>query len=139
MTNPIYEKYLETEILNADPVKLVRMLYRGAIESVGAARRHLAARAIRERAAQISRVWEILHELARSLDHEQGGEISQRLAALYVYMQGRLLEANAQQADAPLAEVESLLSTLSEAWQDVKQAPPPPAAQTAYVPVSCSY
>jgi flagellar protein FliS len=139
MTNPIYEKYLETEILNADPVKLVHMLYRGAIESVGAARRHLAAGAIRERAAQISRSWEILHELANSLDHQQGGEISQRLAALYAYMQGRLLEANAQQADAPLAEVEALLTTLSEAWQDVKQASPPPAAQTAYVPVSCSY
>ena len=36
-----YGKYLETEVYSADPVKLVCMLYRGAIEATGAARRYL--------------------------------------------------------------------------------------------------
>jgi flagellar protein FliS len=142
MTNSIYDKYLETEVLGANPMKLVHMLYRGATEAVGAARRHLAAGEIRQRSRQITKSWEILYELGRSLDHERGGQISRRLAELYAYMQGRLLEANATQTDTPLAEVESLLITLGEAWANAKA----PAAEVpqeippqAYEPLSCVY
>jgi flagellar protein FliS len=138
MTNTIYNAYLEAEVLGADPIKLIHLLYRGATEAAGAARRHLAAGEIRERSRQIIKGWEILHELSRSLDHDRGGDISRRLSELYTYMQGRLLEANSQQKDAPLAEVESLLGTLGEAWESAQF--PAPAAQTAaYVPVSCVY
>jgi flagellar secretion chaperone FliS len=129
--------YLEDEILNADPVKLVQMLYSGALDATGAARQHLAAGAIRQRSRQIMKAWEILFELRSSLDQQQGGEIGRSLAGLYVYMQGRLMEANTQQADAPLAEVESLLSTLGDAWHGVKAPPAPESA--AYQPVNCSY
>jgi flagellar protein FliS len=132
-----HDRYLEAEVLNADPMKLVRMLYRGAIEATGAARLHLAAGAIRERSLQIMKAWRILDELAQSLDHQQGGAISPALARLYAYMQTRLIEANSRQADAPLAEVESLLGTLFEAWQSVKASPPPEAS--SYQPISCSY
>jgi hypothetical protein len=43
-------------------------------------------------------------------------------------MRMRLLTANIQKQDAPLAEVESLLRTLGEAWSAIR-----PAAQTAAV------
>jgi flagellar protein FliS len=132
----IHDRYLETEVLNADPVKLVRMLYRGAIEAVAAARGHLASGAIQERSRQIMRAWMILRELTQSLDHQQGGDISLQLAALYDYMQTRLIKANELQADSPLAEVESLLGTLSEAWQSVKWSPTPELDRE---PVSCAY
>ena len=36
MTNTTHDRYLETQVLHADPVQLVNMLYRGAIEAVGA-------------------------------------------------------------------------------------------------------
>jgi len=115
MANTIYNTYLEAEVFGADPVKLIHMLYRGAIEAVGAARRHLAAKQIRERSRQVNKAWSILQELSQSLDLERGGEIACRLGELYDYMQRRLIEANAQQSDAPLAEVESLLNTRCEA------------------------
>lgn len=138
-------QYLEAEVMGADPVKLVNMLYRGASEAVAAARRHLAARDIAQRSRQIQKAWEILVELLQSLDQERGGELGSRLAGLYVYMQQRLIEANIQQADPPLAEVEMLLGTLGEAWRSIQStAPADPvatyaAAQTEYQPVSCSY
>jgi len=135
-----YDAYLEAEVLGADPVTLVHMLYRGAIEAVGNARRHLAQGAIRERSRQITKAWQIIQELTTSLDKERGGEISRRLQPLYAYMQTRLLDGNARQADAPLAEVESLLSTLCEAWEAAKPAlPAPPAVQADYAPLSCSF
>lgn len=115
----MYKKYLEVEVMCADPVKLISLLYRGALEAVGAARRDLEAGAIRERSRQISKASEIISELLHSLDHTRGGEISRTLAELYVYMQGRLIESNSKQIDAPLAEVEKLLLTLLEGWRGV--------------------
>jgi flagellar biosynthetic protein FliS len=51
-----------------------------------------------------------------TLDSSGGGEISRNLLGLYGYMQNRLLEANLSQTDAPLAEVQGLLSELHGAW-----------------------
>lgn len=108
--------YLEAEVHGADPMQLVRILYRGAGESVAAARRHLAAGAIRERSRAVVKAWGLVGELSRSLDREHGGELSRSLAELYAYMQTRLMEANASQSEAPLIEVERLLGILGEAW-----------------------
>jgi flagellar protein FliS len=115
-----HDAYLEERILSADPVELVHLLYEASITAVGDARRHLAAGDIRARARSISKACEILAELTSSLDHEQGGEISRRLAQLYGYMHRRLLEANFQQSDNPLAEVAGLLATLAEGWEAVR-------------------
>jgi flagellar protein FliS len=139
MAQSVYDKYLEAEIAAADPVKLVLILFRAALESVSAARRHLQQGEIRERSRKITRAWEILSELLRSLDRKAGGDISRNLAELYVYMQSRLLAANAEQSDAPLAEVESLLRELTEAWKAVPNCAPPPVRAAEYAPVSCSY
>jgi len=116
MGSTVQDTYLEAEILSADPVKLVIILYRAAIEAVGAARRYVAGGLIRERSQKISKASAIISELVLSLDHTRGGEISQSLARLYDYMRMRLNEANAQQIDPPLAEVEGLLTTLLEGW-----------------------
>lgn len=112
----VYNNYLETEVLSADPLRLVQILYRSAVTAVSAARHHLAAGEIAERSKQISKALSILHELLGSLDREKGGEIARRLAQLYAYMTTRLIEANVEQRDAPMAEVEKLLGTLMEAW-----------------------
>ena len=111
-----HDNYLQTEVLSADPLKLVHLLYRAAIDAIGAARRHLASGEIAERSRKITKAWDILQELRQSLDDAHDAELSRSLRGLYAYMQGRLLEANAQQADAPLAEVEQLLRTLYEGW-----------------------
>jgi flagellar secretion chaperone FliS len=132
-----FNRYLETEVFSADPVKLVCMLYRGAIEATITARRHLKAGEIRERSRQILRTAAILRELSRSLD-PQYEEISHPLRDLYAYMQTQLLTANSRQIDPPLAEVEQLLSTLLDGWKTATPSAPP-IAQEMYQPVSCTY
>lgn len=134
-----YDRYLEEEVLTAEPMKLVNMLYRAAIESVQAARRHLAAGEIRERSQKIVKTWKIVHELRQSLD-DRGGEMTRSLRDLYIYMQGRLLEANARQEDAPLADVENLLTTLHQGWQAAAASVTAGTGQAeSYEPVSCTY
>ncbi len=122
MAKTIYDRYLEAEVLSADPMKLVWLLYRGALDASRTARACVESGDISGRSRQINRAYGILQELAGSLDHAQGGEISRRLASLYMYMQSRLIEANVRQSAQPLEEVETLLTTLLDAW---KPAQPP--------------
>lgn len=127
-------RYLETEVFSADPVELVRMLYRGAMEATALARRHLRAGEIAERSRHIMRAFAILGELSRALDPKYE-QISRPLGELYAYMRQQLLEANAKQVDAPLAEVERLLATLYDGWKSGH----PPVESAAYRPFSCTY
>jgi flagellar protein FliS len=108
--------YLEQTILNADPMELIRMVYRRAIASVREARVHLEQKRIAKRSAAIMRAYLALTELLSALRPEVAPDLSKRLGGLYVYMQQRLLDANMRQADEPLAEVLGLLTTLEEAW-----------------------
>ncbi len=117
--NP-HEAYLESKVLAAEPVELVRLLYQAAVHAVQDARHHLAAGEIRERSRAITRANGILIELAASLDHSQGGEISRSLARLYDYIGRKLIEANIGQSDGPLAESLGLLATLAEGWEGVQ-------------------
>jgi flagellar protein FliS len=54
--------------------------------------------------------------LQASLNKDVGGDLAHRLNALYDYMLRRLLQANLEQNEALLVEVDNLLATLEEAW-----------------------
>ena len=140
------QTYLESEVLQADGVKLVQMLYRCALDSLRQARKHLQEGDITARSGQISKTAEILNELALTVDHEVGSELSRNLVELYDYLQTLLQQANSQQADAPLAEAQKLLGILLEGWEGCGPEPsvtpagvfvPSPDASAEYVPVDC--
>jgi flagellar protein FliS len=97
-----YDAYLESRVLSATPLELVHLLYRGAIGAVQDAQHYLAGGKIVEISRAFSKACAILIELSATLDHETGGELAGRLAALFDYMQGRLLEANLQPSNPPL-------------------------------------
>ncbi len=143
MTQPIYDTYLENEVLHADPLQLVCILYRAALDATASARVHLRNGEIRERARCVSKASGIVSELLHSLDPGASPEIHGSLAALYVYIQERLTEANVQQVDPPLAEVERLLGTLLEAWSEAassaQRIAPDPESDLEHAPLSCSY
>jgi flagellar protein FliS len=113
-------------ILSASPVELTRLLHQKAISSVRDAREHLANGRIRERSSCINKAYDILVELLTSLRPEEAPDLAARLSGLYCYMQTKLLEANFAQADAPLAEVVGLLTTLAEAWTPAPEVSAPP-------------
>jgi flagellar secretion chaperone FliS len=118
--NPRLDRYFESEVLSADPVKLVTILYRAAREAVAGAGVALAGGDIPARSKHILKAWEIVHELRGSLNHEQGGEISRQLEELYDYVSQRLLDANAEQSQKALDEAGAVLAILAEAWQGVQ-------------------
>ena len=120
METSAQDTYLESRVLSADSVELVQILYQAALASVEKARRHLGEGDIAARSKQITKAVAILTELALSLDHSAGGDLSRTLLELYDYMQRRLLEANLRQNGPLLAEVSALLATLLEGWLNCK-------------------
>jgi flagellar protein FliS len=113
------DAYLESEVLSASPIQLVEILYRAAIESTTKAIAAIESHDIAERSRQINRVQAVVSELSQSLDHSNGGSLSTDLAELYDYMQRRLAQANIEQQAAPLHDVQTLLTTLLEAWSGI--------------------
>jgi flagellar protein FliS len=130
------DAYLESRVLSASPLELICMLYQCALDSVRDARRHLAAGDIAARSRSVCRALGAISELDGSLNHTEGGAISRNLGELYQYIRQRLTEANLRQNDAALAEVESLLTTLSEAW---KAASVPPAQARSTMPTGAEF
>lgn len=110
--------YYEQKILNSEPMELIRLVYQRAISCVRKAGEHLREKRIEERSAAIMGAYAAIAQLICALRPEVAPELCGRLGGLYVYMQQRLLEANAQQTEVPLMEVLELLQTLEEAWAE---------------------
>ena len=112
-----YLAYAQESLLSSDPVRLTISLYEGAIRCCEQAKQCIETGDILGRSRAINSATRILSELIVSLDLEKGGEISERLKALYAYMQGRLTEAHAKQAHEPITEVADLLKTILAGWE----------------------
>lgn len=114
---------VETGVGAADPHKLILMLFDGAILAVSAASTAMAQKDIAAKGQAASKAIEIItNGLKASLDVSAGGELAERLAALYDYMGERLLHANLHDNAAAFDEVTSLLQGLREAWQGIAPA-----------------
>jgi flagellar protein FliS len=114
--NP-YKAYADESILNTSPLGLVVALYEGAIDASVTARKCLENNDIPARTKAVNKIVSILTELLMKLDDEKGGEISQNLRRLYIYIQGRVIEAHVRKSAKPLEEVERLLFTVLDGWK----------------------
>jgi flagellar secretion chaperone FliS len=119
MSLPAYNINLEAEILSSDPVQLVDILYRMAVDRIEAARAAHRNNDIVLRGRMVTKAFDVLVELQHSLDFEKGGEIARNYARLYDYCQRRLLEGHATASDICLKEVQGLIADMKEAWQAV--------------------
>ena len=113
---------IESSVTAADPVKLISMLYQGALLAIANAKNGIMRKDIPAKGAAISKAIAIIGEgLNASLDKKVGGELAQNLSSLYDYMVMRLLAANLNNDMAALDEVARLLNDLKGAWDSIRQ------------------
>lgn len=117
----LYQAYTEVSVVGSNPIRLVTMLYEGAISACQEIERCFESGDIWGRSKAVTKAVNILTELLLSLNYEKGGEMAANLKRLYSYMQCRLLEAHTRKDRAIPKEVERLLFQLLEAWQIVEQ------------------
>lgn len=114
------DAYRSASVENAPPIKIVRMLYAGALRFLEQAADLDPVDARSRFNELVSRADAIVSELRLALDHEQNPEISANLEGLYLFAEKRLGDAILQRDRAPLEDVRQVLSTLLDAWNDVE-------------------
>lgn len=115
---------LETQLTSASPHKLILMLFDGALMSISSAKMYMAEKRTAEKGKAISKAIDIIvNGLKVSLDYEAGGELAERLGALYEYMSSRLLHANLHNDAAALDEVDRLLREVRGGWEEIANDP----------------
>lgn len=123
---------LESDVLGADPHRLIVLLFDGAEAALARAQRCLAAKDINGKSMALIKAIEIINDgLSASLNVEAGGDLASNLRALYDYMVSRLIYANIHLDSAAVSEVQKLLTELSSAWRELgdklRQTQPPSA------------
>lgn len=115
---------VETGVAAANPHKLILMLFDGALLALSSAVVNQKQGNTAEKGKAISKAIDIITGgLRASLNLESGGELAERLDALYEYMGNRLLHANIHNDVAVLEEVSHLLGELRSAWQEIAEDP----------------
>lgn len=116
-----YQKYKQVEINTASQNRLVVMLYDGAIKFLEEACASMDKKHGTEQVHNnIVKAQEIIYELLSSLNYE-AGEIANRLASIYTYMNQKLTEGNISKTKPPVLEVIKYLKELKEAWVVVEE------------------
>jgi len=119
-TRSASEAYKNASIENAPPIKLVRMLYAGAIRFIQQAAEEDPKDPASEFLSLCNRSDEIVTELRLALDPGPNPEVAADLERLYLFVERLLAEAMLNRETASLDEAVKVLETLLGAWNEVE-------------------
>ena len=94
--NKYIKQYQTSNITTATPEKLMILLFDGALQFLQKAKTAIAENNLQERSQNIDGARKILRELMRTIDLENGNDVSKRLFRLYNRMAMDLIKANVQ-------------------------------------------
>ncbi len=112
--------YREAAFENAPPIKIVRMLYAGAIRFLDQAAAEAPAGPGSRFANLLTRADAIVAELRISLRKDEAPGVGENLEQLYLYVEERIRCAQRTQDRLPIADARKVLSNLNEAWAQVE-------------------
>jgi len=112
-------EYRKVEVNTSDRVKVISMLYDGAINFIRVARKRMELGDIAGKGLYIGKASSVVGELLSSLNMEAGGDIAKNLSRLYDFVMDRLIIANMKNDEKALDEAEKVLDLLRSAWKDL--------------------
>jgi flagellar protein FliS len=111
--------YKDNAVSTQNKGRLIVMLYEGAIKFLKLAIREIEAGNNEAKGQYISRAQDIINELNAVLDMERGGDIAVNLRKLYLFMTGRLAEANTKKDINILNDIIGLMEELNMGWKEI--------------------
>lgn len=118
--NP-YSKYIKqyqtNNITTATPEKLMIMLFDGAIQFLQKAKTAIEEKNLQERSVNIESARKIIRELMRTIDLENGNDVSKQLFRLYNRMAMKLIKANVSRNAGMIEEVVEDLTNIRWGFQ----------------------
>ena len=94
--NKYIKQYQASNITTATPEKLMIMMFDGALQFLQKARVAIEEKNLQERFQNIDGARKIIRELMRTIDLENGNDVSKALFKLYNRMSMKLIKANVQ-------------------------------------------
>ena len=110
--------YQQGQVASADPLRIVVLLYEGALRFIGQAQARWDDPATR--GAALGRAHRIVAELLASLDYDQGGEIALNLDGLYHFVLDEITRANVDASPKGLDGVCRVLRELLAGWTQIE-------------------
>jgi flagellar protein FliS len=108
------DSYMAASVETAPPLKIVRMLYEGAIRFIS--RAEDAGIETSEGSAWVGRADAIIKELRISLDPNRDTEVCEQLGGLYLFCEEELARAVRDKDEAGLTNACEILGILKDAW-----------------------
>ena len=111
----------QTGVVDADPHRLIQMLFAGALEQIAIAKGCMQRGEIAGKGKAIGKVIGILGALRGSVNVEAGApELTDNLTALYEFAMRRVSEANLGNEEAGLDDAMEVLKELQAGWNDIR-------------------
>jgi flagellar protein FliS len=114
--NAYTSKYLENDVMSRPKEWLVPLLYEHLLAHLRRAQVQIQQKDIEGKGASLEKASSIVIELLATLDREQGGELAQRLAALYAYFGSEILAISRNLDVTKLEKLIEMVSSLHESW-----------------------
>lgn len=114
--------YVTSSVENAPPVKLVRLLYQGAIRFLDRAAQSDPNSSDGRFAYWLGRSEDIVIELRLALDAQAAPQIAESLTDLYLFVEHEIQVARRERDVSRLAGARAVLAKLLEAWSAIDTA-----------------
>jgi len=119
--NPYARHSTAVQVAAADPHELISLLFDAIDDQIALALGALKAHDTERRGKAVNKAILLLQDgLRGGLDLEKGGELAQRLDALYEYCAARLAEAHTKRDQTLFEEVRQHLRTVADGWKTIR-------------------
>ena len=139
MTGAGLQAYRRTDVVTADPKKLVILCYEAAIHSLDVAQAKYQSKEYEAKGQAIQNSLDIITELRAALNFEKGGTIAKSLDALYAFWTQQILLADRRADINALENVKMMLSEIKSALEEAyygrqpsQEIPVPPIAEPRF-------
>lgn len=110
---------LRERVAGADPYQLIQMLMAGALDNLNYAKGAIERKDLEKKGQYISKASNIIESLRTSLNSDVGGEVTNNLGQLYLYMNETLADASRNNDVEKVTEVHGLLSQIKSSWDSI--------------------
>jgi flagellar protein FliS len=111
------------QVADASPARLVQIMFEHILSNLATAqgcmgriRNNMPLNEVVIKCKAMSKATQLIGHLDATLDMKQGGQISENLHNLYLYMLGQLTSANANNDARTVGEVANLVRTVKSGW-----------------------
>lgn len=119
-SNKAAAAYMASSVENAPPLKIVQLMYGGALRFLSQAQSIDPHADVREYHSALNKADAIVSELRFSLDDSHSKELCQQLESLYLFVESQIREAFLSQDPAHIEPAREVLARLGSAWNSIE-------------------